>query len=219
MSKTCGKCKAEKSLSEFWKGGRAGYCIACEKAYKREHYLANREKIIASTKRWRELNPDRYKEATRQQYQANKDASKASSAQWAKENPERRKEIYTASRQRTLDTARKREAEYRERNRRACNERIKEWKRANPQKLTHYFHKRRAAELQALPAWADLDAIEAIYAEAQRLQEATGAPHHVDHVVPLISPIVCGLHCPANLRPMPAADNLRKSNRHWPDMP
>jgi hypothetical protein len=41
----------------------------------------------------------------------------------------------------------------------------------------------------------------------------------VDHVVPLKSPLVCGLHCEANLELIPANDNFRKGNRHWPDMP
>jgi hypothetical protein len=47
----------------------------------------------------------------------------------------------------------------------------------------------------------------------------TGVQHSVDHIVPLIHPLVCGLHCPANLRVIPLADNIRKSNNWWPDCP
>jgi len=42
--------------------------------------------------------------------------------------------------------------------------------------------------------------------------------HSVDHIVPLIHPFVCGLHVENNLRIIPLADNIRKSNNHWPDM-
>lgn len=39
------------------------------------------------------------------------------------------------------------------------------------------------------------------------------------HVVPLRHRLVCGLHCEANLRAVPASCNRAKSNRYWPGMP
>lgn len=56
-------------------------------------------------------------------------------------------------------------------------------------------------------------AIAAFYAEADRLTRETGIPYHVDHIVPLQSPIVCGLYAPANLRPIPGAENCSKGQR------
>jgi hypothetical protein len=88
-----------------------------------------------------------------------------------------------------------------------------EWAKENRGKRNAASAKRKAAKLRATPAWADHNAIAAIYAECARISEATGIPHHVDHIVPLQHPRVCGLHCEANLRIIPASENLRKKNR------
>ncbi len=41
----------------------------------------------------------------------------------------------------------------------------------------------------------------------------------IDHIVPLKSKIVCGLHCLENLQYLPSAENQAKKNYFWPDMP
>lgn len=68
----------------------------------------------------------------------------------------------------------------------------------------------------ATPAWADRRAIASVYAVAAGLTRTTGTLHHVDHIIPLQGEFVTGLHVAANLRPIPATDNLRKSNRFIP---
>lgn len=78
--------------------------------------------------------------------------------------------------------------------------------------------RRKRAIGKATPIWADLDKVRDIYLSAQAVSKLTGIAHHVDHQVPLTSSKVCGLHNEFNLMVMPGADNLRKSNRTWPDM-
>lgn len=77
----------------------------------------------------------------------------------------------------------------------------------------------RAAKLLAVPKWFDACLVRDVYALAKARTIETGVPHHVDHIVPLVSEIVCGLHCQQNLQVIPGFDNRSKSNRHWPDMP
>src|SRR5207248_206181 len=72
---------------------------------------------------------------------------------------------------------------------------------------------RRSVELQAVPNWVNLDKIQDIYQRARDLTKATGIKHHVDHIVPLVNPMVCGLHIHQNLQVLTAAANCRKSNR------
>jgi len=72
---------------------------------------------------------------------------------------------------------------------------------------------RRTGIKQATPIWADLNVIGDVYMEAAYMQM------QVDHIVPLRSNLVCGLHVWDNLQIMDAIKNNQKNNRHWPDMP
>lgn len=58
--------------------------------------------------------------------------------------------------------------------------------------------------------------VENVYAESLRRTGETGIQHHVDHVVPLVHPLVCGLHVAHNLQVLTAADNCRKGNLFVP---
>ena len=96
-------------------------------------------------------------------------------------------------------------------------DRVRDLERArrqrDPAKFRESVARRRAARKMATPAWADREAIIGIYREAAK------AGCHVDHIVPLTSRLVCGLHCEANLQVLPGKENQSKGNRHWPDMP
>jgi hypothetical protein len=149
--------------------------------------------------------------------------AKAEDVRWTKKRDERL--------QFEADEMRRREERWWEEN--AAN--VAQWAREYSfegmvEKLAADGRRREAAEIRATPPWADPKKIDAIYAEAARLTRETGIPHHVDHIVPLQGPvatygpfkgmrIVFGLHWEANLRVIPARENLTKSNRTWPDMP
>jgi hypothetical protein len=64
----------------------------------------------------------------------------------------------------------------------------------------------------ATPRWADFDAMTEIYARRAAIERETGIPHDVDHIVPIVNQLVCGLHWEGNLRIIPASENRKKSN-------
>lgn len=71
----------------------------------------------------------------------------------------------------------------------------------------------RAKKKQATPSWANFDRIQEIYLMA--CEEGL----EVDHIVPLQSEYVCGLHCEDNLQCVDSSYNRKKNNNFWPDMP
>lgn len=118
-----------------------------------------------------------------------------------------------------LDVVREKQAIYRGKNAEKMRAYSANWRASFPEKNNAKTAKRRAHKLKATPAWADPVLILAFYEEAQRLSIETGIVHHVDHMVPLQSKHVSGLHTHDNLCVMIGADNISKSNRHWPDKP
>lgn len=108
---------------------------------------------------------------------------------------------------------------YEEKDEEEAKRRSAEWKQRNKDRVAAKTAERRAKLLRATPSWADKNAMQGFYRESKRLTELTGIDHHVDHIVPLISELVCGLHCESNLQVSTKQDNLAKSNKYWPDMP
>lgn len=76
----------------------------------------------------------------------------------------------------------------------------------DPVKRTLDAANRRAIKLNATPSWADKGKIQAVYAAARE----TGS--HVDHIIPLKHPLICGLHVDYNLQLLPPLINLQKHN-------
>lgn len=91
----------------------------------------------------------------------------------------------------------------------------KAWKQRNPEvvQVSANAWKRRARD--ASPPWLTLEQkaeIAAIYAKARAMTKMSGVKHVVDHIVPLRSPIVCGLHVPWNLQVLTHEENCAKGN-------
>jgi hypothetical protein len=94
----------------------------------------------------------------------------------------------------------------------------KEYWARNPGKRTAIKARYLAAIIRAVPVWFGRNEVDELYQARKAAEEILEITVHVDHIVPLQSKLVCGLHCAANLRLMPGRENQAKGNRHWPDM-
>lgn len=171
-----------------------GCCRECQindrrspeaKARDREYYNSNKERIYLVSKIWVAANRDRHRELQKR----------------------------SAERPSSKETNRLASARIRERN----PHKSSEWKAANRDRARVHAvvsaAKRKAAKINATPAWADHDKIRKVYEDRDRISKETGVEHNVDHIIPLIGKTVCGLHVHYNLRVIPYIENMKKSNR------
>ena len=88
------------------------------------------------------------------------------------------------------------------------------------QALRNQITAKRRAQLRNATADWDREFDDLIFKEAFNLakirEELTGFKWHVDHVIPLTNPQVCGLHCGYNISVIPARVNILKSNKFEP---
>lgn len=156
-------------------------------------------------KAWCEAHPERAAANKRAWYERNKAAQLAAS-----QTPEAKARKAEYDRQRRAakkEVIAEAKAAYAAANRTARSAYHRSWRAANRQKWNAYLNARRAKERTATPAWVDFSAIRSVYERAQ------AAGMHVDHIVPLQHPAVCGLHVPWNLQLLPPETNRRKSNK------
>lgn len=71
-------------------------------------------------------------------------------------------------------------------------------------------------EAKRVPPWAKFSDTVCFYREAHELTARTGIQHEVDHIIPLRSKVVSGLHCVENLQVLTAAANNAKGASFTP---
>jgi hypothetical protein len=89
----------------------------------------------------------------------------------------------------------------------------RDWRKNNPDKQAKNSASRRKGIKQASPLWANQKYISMFYQLAKEEEKRLGVKIHVDHIVPLKSKYVCGLHNEFNLQLLTREDNLKKFNR------
>lgn len=86
------------------------------------------------------------------------------------------------------------------------------WRTSKGQALKKTYRRlRKADQKKAMVSWACLETITDFYTEAKYLG------WHIDHIIPLKHPRVCGLHVENNLQALSPEDNMKKSNKWFPE--
>lgn len=112
-------------------------------------------------------------------------------------------------RDKNIEHCRKVEAAKRARNPESYRNAVNKWAKNNQDKVRLLS----AARRTCVPSWAEIEKIKVVYKKAVEYK------FEVDHIVPIKSPLVCGLHVWHNLQLLDRNLNRSKRNRYWPDMP
>ena len=189
--KLCVTCKAEKSLSEFYKrkdspDGYRNDCKDCRKLVSSKSYYADhesgKERLRLAYEKRKANNPNLLAE----EYAKNREKSLANSKLSYESNAEKRKEYQRL------------------------------WSKTNRGTANALGRKYKLKKINATPKWlseSQLLHIKCKYQLAAMLNIHGVEPWHVDHIVPIRGKDVCGLHVPWNLRVIPAKENMTKGNR------
>lgn len=190
--KTCHECRVEKFKRNY-----------------KAHYEKNKTKVLEKNARWRLNNPESLKAS---QLKADE---KRSGTEVRKRNE---RNSYARHREKRLE----KKKILRQTNPDLVNSyRIKSIEKIKKEKPYYYAEKQakvRATKKRATPSWADFSKIEIEYSLAAWCSKVMNDSYHVDHIVPLNSKYVCGLHVHDNLRVIHGIENIKKGNRVWPDM-
>ena len=201
--KRCGSCHETFPIDTFTKhqrspDGHGSYCRNCRskkirdwrlanrervRAHKRESYSRNKESAAARMKEYRARNLGELQAKCKEKYWRDPNARREAVRLWRREN----KSLVRAM----------------------CDA----WDERNPGAKLESNRRRKIKQKAATPAWADRAAMRAIYNESVRISRETGLKRHVDHIIPINSKLVCGLHCETNLRIISATANMQKHNR------
>ena len=202
-TKICTKCGEEKAATTefFYKQKRCKYgltpaCKSCRKIYCQQ----NKEKISKRGKQYREINKEKISERKKQYYEANKERSLECRKQYYEANREKIVEYQKQHYQNNKEKILERNKKYHKDNKEKIAEKHKQWGKKNKHLTRQSRAKRRGAERNQTPHYANLDLIKLIY-------ENCPDGYQVDHMTPISKG---GLHWESNLCYLPASINYSK---------
>jgi len=147
-------------------------------------------------------DPAKNAECKRIYREANKEAEALRLKKYASENKEK------------VNLAKKK---WRDKNKEIQYTLILEWRKNNKARYNYLHAKRRAAKINATPAWLTNEEhrlISEYYVMAKELEKVFPWGQQVDHIIPLQGKTVCGLHVPNNLQILSVWQNQSKNNNY-----
>jgi hypothetical protein len=144
-------------------------------------------------------------------YEANKEKAKA----WAEANKEKRKEQLKAWKAANPEKVKEQRMKSQSINKEAAYARIKRYHSTEKGKLSLAVHRDlyRKRVKEASLGMYDAKAMTDIYRSCKLLTKTTGIKYEVDHIIPIVNDLVCGLHVSWNMRIVTAKENREKSNK------
>lgn len=184
IEKICTRCLVKLPIEHFplCRGKRRARCSACHVLDNVEYAKRNRDKVYRAHLAWKDRKFPDRKRFTPVPRDVQKAKRRATRDRWIARNPDKN-----------------------------LAAKIK-WAKNNPHKTAEICRRRQARKRGAIPIWANAKMMASFYAEARRMTKETGIKHEVDHIVPLTSDIVCGLHWEGNMRVITQKANRSKSN-------
>lgn len=224
--KICNRCGIQQPLENYSKNARCkfgvlGICKICTSEGKRKKYAEDeihRNQIKDKRQKAYEDDKECILARNRASYEKHREKRIDKAKEYYKENSTK---IKNRNKER-LDESREVQRKYRVANRQHVTRVNKLWRLANRDKLTANETRRKAWLRQALPKWHNDEweafVVQETYHLSKIRTEMLGIRFNVDHIVPLVSDHVCGLHCSANMQILERLANISKGNRYWPDM-
>jgi hypothetical protein len=163
----------------------------------REYRIKNLERVKEHEARGRAKRKDAHRLYAAMWYQANKEKVKLASRQRYQRIKHSPREKF-AKRKWRLDNL----VKTREYNRL--------YRQRHKDRVTAIVQGRNARKRQARPTWANEAKIRVLYRTACILTKIMKRRFEVDHIYPLNSPFMCGLHVETNLRVLSREENMRK---------
>lgn len=132
-------------------------------------------------------------------------------AAYYQKNKKKMNRASTKSKIKHREKVRRGQQQWREKNKKKIKVYNARWERENQGKANARTARRRAALLTATPPWLTRSQHE----EMQNIyRDAIKKILTVDHIIPLKSETVCGLHVPWNLQLLSKSENCSKGNRY-----
>lgn len=214
--KACKNCREMKKKSDFYnekrnKDGLTGKCKDCLKVRAKE--IAEENKLKRKIKKISKVCSTCKNNLPSSRFNRNKSNADWLSSRCRECDSDYKKEYYK------IDYVKSRESK-----------RLKEFSKENKKHLQDYrreYYSRPEVKVkrninsinsqrrqrERIPSWESIKNIKKYYLES-RIKGL-----EVDHIVPINSDFVCGLHCVDNFQMLSRKENASKGNRYWPEMP